>query len=117
MATGRITKRSVEAIPLPVAPKREFLWDDTLKGFGVMVTERGVRSYILQYRLGGRGHPTKRATIGQHGNPWTAEKAREHATDLLEAVRKGIDPVEAARVNATSHRSPSYAGKWVTAED
>jgi integrase len=97
MAQGRITKRSVEAIPLPIPGKRSFLWDDTLKGFGVMVMSSGVRSYILQYRLGGRGHPTRRATIGQHGNPWTAEKAREHAADLLIFVRKGIDPVEAER--------------------
>jgi integrase len=100
MAVGRITKRSVEAIALPSIGKREFLWDDTLKGFGVMVTGNSVRSYVLQFRLGGRGHPTKRATIGQHGNPWTAERARERAADLLEDIRKGIDPVEAERQRA-----------------
>jgi len=92
MATGRLTKRSVEAIALPAKGKRNHLWDDTLKGFGAMVTHTGVRSYVLQYRMGGRGHPSQTITIGRHGSPWTAEKARERAADLLEQVRKGIDP-------------------------
>ncbi|WP_395223980.1 Arm DNA-binding domain-containing protein, partial [Salmonella sp. SAL00541] len=57
-----------------------------------MVTHTGVRSYLLQYRMGGRGHPSQTITIGRHGSPWTAEKAREQAADLLELVRKGVDP-------------------------
>ena len=97
MAVGRITKRTVDAIPLPVGTARAYLWDDTLKGFGVMVTSKGARSYLIQYQMGGRGTPTKRFTIGRHGSPWTAEKARDRAADLLEMVRKGVDPVEDQR--------------------
>lgn len=104
MAVARITKTAVEGIELPTAGKRAFLWDDRLKGFGVMVTSNGVRSYIVQYRIGGRGNPTKRATIGWHGSPWTAEKARERAADLLEDIRKGIDPVEAEKARQASRR-------------
>ncbi len=59
-----------------------------------MVTAKGSRSYLVQFQMGGRGFPTKRATIGRHGSPWTAEKARERAADLLEMVRKGINPVD-----------------------
>lgn len=98
MATGRITKRSVEAVALPPEGSRAYLWDDTLKGFGVMVTPAGSRSYLVQYRIGGRGAPTERYTIGKHGSPWTAEKARDRATDLLELVRKKISPVQADRL-------------------
>lgn len=97
MAVGRITKRSAEAIPLPVGTARAYLWDDTLKGFGVMVTAKAARSYLVQYQIGGRGAPTRRYTIGRHGSPWTAEKARERATDILELVRRGVDPVEQER--------------------
>ncbi|WP_426262983.1 tyrosine-type recombinase/integrase [Sphingomonas sp. PWP1-2] len=97
MATGRITKRSVDAIPLPVIGARSYLWDETLKGFGVMVTHKAARSYLVQYRIGGRGAPTRRYTIGQHGSPWTAERARERAEELLEQIRRKIDPVEADR--------------------
>jgi len=97
LATGKITKRSVEAVPPPEPGKREHLWDSTLKGFGVMVTDKGVRSYLVQYRIGGRGNPTRRVTIGQHGSPWTAEKARVRAADLLEQVRQKVDPFDAER--------------------
>lgn len=99
MAVGRITKRSVEAIPLPVGKARTYLWDDTLKGFGCMVTAAGSRSYLVQYQIGGRGSSTERATIGRHGSPWTAEKARDRAGDLLELVRKGISPCKQAKAD------------------
>ena len=64
-----------------------------------MVMPSGARSYLVQYQMGGRGTPTRRATIGRHGSPWTAEKARDHAADLLEMIRKGIDPAEKAKAD------------------
>ena len=97
MATGKITKESVEAVTIPPTGKRAHLWDDTLKGFGVMVTDRGVRSYLIQYRLHGRASKSKRVTIGKHGSPWTAKKARDRAAELLEQVRRKIDPFDALK--------------------
>jgi integrase len=82
---------------LPVGTARSYLWDDTLKGFGCMVTAAGARSYLVQYQMGGRGTPTRRATIGRHGSPWTADKARDQAGELLVMIRRGVDPVEDAR--------------------
>ncbi|KAB7645554.1 tyrosine-type recombinase/integrase [Polymorphobacter fuscus] len=96
MAVGKLTKRSVEALATP-EKGRAFLWDDTLKGFGVMLTHKGQRSYVVQYRIGGREGTTQRATIGQHGNPWTQETARARAVELLDLVRRKIDPVQADR--------------------
>ena len=104
MAVGKITKRAVDAVAKP-ASGRAFLWDDTLKGFGLMVTHKGARSYILQYRIGGRGSPTRRATIGQHGNPWTAEQARDRAEELLGMVRRKIDPVVADKGRLAAERA------------
>ncbi|RYE38227.1 MAG: DUF4102 domain-containing protein, partial [Hyphomicrobiales bacterium] len=99
VTTGKITKRSVEAIEAPIkgSQKRAHLWDTTLKGFGVMVTDGGVRSYLIQYRIGGRGSQTRRVTIGKHGSPWTADRARDRAAELLEQVRRNIDPFDAER--------------------
>lgn len=97
VTVARITKRSVEAVLVPVASARSYLWDDQLKGFGLMVTPKGARSYVVQFRIGGRGAPTRRYTIGKHGSPWTAEKARERAVEILELIRKKIDPIEADR--------------------
>lgn len=100
MGLGRITKRSVDAL-VPPARGKDHLWDETVKGFGVSITANGVRSYVLQYRMGGRGTPTKTFTIGRHGSPWTAEAARSRALDLKELVRQGIDP----RVETATRRA------------
>lgn len=97
VATGKITKRSVDAVAVPPSGRRAYLWDDDVKGFGLMVTDRGVRSYIVQYRIGGRGAPTRRITIGRHGSPWTPDAARKRALDLLEQVRRNVDPFDLER--------------------
>lgn len=68
-----------------------FLWDDDLKGFGVKSTPAGAKIYLIQYRMGGRGAPTLRWTIGRHG-AWTAASAREEAERLLRDVAVGLDP-------------------------
>lgn len=116
MGTGRITKRSVEAIQKPSEGSRAYLWDDLLKGFGVMVTPAGSRSYLVQYRMGGRGSPTRRYTIGKHGSPFTAERAREVAIGVLETVRKGTDPVDAARLAVTEAQAARADGKRLAFE-
>jgi integrase len=103
--TARITKRSVEAFPLPAPGKRTHLWDDQLKGFGLMVTSAGARSYVVQYRVGGRSANIRRVVIGKHGSPWTAERARRRAEDLLELVRKKVDPFEAERERLIAERA------------
>jgi integrase len=95
MPTGKITKRSVDAIS--AASGDTFLWDVDLKGFGLKVTAKGAKTYLLQYRMGGRECPTRRYTIGPHGSPWTPESARQRAQELLLLVRRGIDPAEAER--------------------
>lgn len=94
MAIGKITKEAVDGVPLPPKGGRSYLWDSILKGFGLMVTDRGARSYIVQYRIGGRGNPTRRVTIGKHGSPWTPSKARERAAEILEDVRRKQDPFD-----------------------
>lgn len=88
MATGKVTADAVKA--LQAGPRDEFLWDDKLAGFGVKVTPTGGRVYLLQYRVGGRGHKTKRYTIGRDG-VWKAGQARLEAERLLGLVDRGTD--------------------------
>ena len=97
LATGRITKRTVDAVEIPPVGKRAYLWDDRLKGFGVMVTPAGTRCYLIQYKLGGRAGKTRRFSIGHHGNPWTTDRARDRSAELLEMVRRGVDPMAVDR--------------------
>jgi integrase len=95
MAVGRITITSVNAAE--ARARDSFLWDDVLHGFGLKVTPAGARSYIYQYRLGGREAAKKRWTIGRHASPWTPKTARAEAERLSHLVGQGIDPVEAER--------------------
>jgi integrase len=64
-----------------------------LKGFVLVVTPAGAKSYAVDYRAGsGRGAPKRRLTIGKHGSPWTPEMARTEAKRLLAEVAAGRDP-------------------------
>src|SRR3954453_7159971 len=85
----RITKRVVDgAAP---AAKDAFVWDTDVPGFGLKITPAGRRTFILQYRLGGRSGSTKRLTLGQFGGI-TAEEARGEAKKLLGTGARGEDP-------------------------
>lgn len=64
MATGRITKRAVDALTCPPGKDREILWDEALAGFGVAAFPTGRKAYVAQYRRHGR---SRRVTIGEHG--------------------------------------------------
>ncbi|MCK9549764.1 site-specific integrase [Aquamicrobium sp.] len=94
MANQRLTKKVVDAAETPTK-NDAFIWDTELKGFGLRITPRGVKSYVLQYRM--KGQPARRMTLGGHGNPWTAETARKEAERRLIKIKQGIDPVEEER--------------------
>jgi integrase len=115
MATGRITKRSVDALTPRTGDT--FLWDDELRGFGVKVTPTGRKGYIYQYRMGGRGTPTKRWTIGPHGSPWTAVTARTEAERLALLVGQGVDPVEDDKQRKRSAATLEFSGYLDTFRD
>ena len=93
MATGKISKRTVDSIE-PTS-KVQFLWDTDLKGFGVKITPAGAISYLIQFRMGGREAKTRRYTIGAHGSPWTPATARGEAERLSHLIAQGVDPVDA----------------------
>lgn len=99
MATTRINKTTVDAAQ--PGEKDVLLWDDRLPGFGCKVTPTGSRVFVYQYRLGGRGSPVRRYTIGKHG-VLTTDQARRHAKMLALKVSQGTDPqrvkVETARI-------------------
>jgi integrase len=95
MATGKITKRTVDALKKGKADT--FLWDTDCKGFGVKRTPAGKAVFLLQYRLhGGRAGKTKRYTIGPMGT-WTPDSARTEAERLMRLVAQGIDPMDALK--------------------
>ena len=86
---ARISKRTVDAIPVPPEGEEARLWDIDVKGFFLRVYSSGRRVYALKYRLG----PLQRIyTIGVHGSPYTPETARDAAEKALRRVADGEDP-------------------------
>lgn len=85
---AKITKRVVDAAES--RDKDYVIWDDELPGFGLRVFASGKRSYVIQYRAGGR---SRRYTIGLHG-VWTPETARQEAKSQLGRVARGDNPAE-----------------------
>jgi len=93
---AKITTRVVDAAQNRSAAY--LLRDSEVKGFVLVVTPAGAKSYAVDYRAGsGRGAPKRRLTIGKHGWPWTAETARAEAKRLLAEVAAGRDPAAARR--------------------
>lgn len=91
MPTIDLTAAAIGAARVPEGKEREFFWDSTLPGFGLMVTAAGARSWVVQYRAHGN---SRRMSI-PGGKPLAA--AKKEAKVILGAVAKGGDPLAEKR--------------------
>jgi integrase len=64
--------------------------DAIVPGFGVRVTEKGQKTFVLITRFPGASNPTRRA-LGNYGE-LTLEAARKKARKWLELIQAGKDP-------------------------
>jgi integrase len=87
----RLTPTFTEKAITDPGTERTLFWDETLPGFGLMVTKSGHRSFVYQYRAGGR---SRRMTF-----PFKMglEKARKEAKKALGGVAAGGDPLQERR--------------------
>lgn len=85
----RISDKLVRGLAVPVKGNR-ITYDAELRGFGVRITAKGVRSFILNYRCKGR---ERRITIGRYPE-WTVLAARKQAEEYRRAIDLGNDPLE-----------------------
>ena len=94
----KLTKRAMDALrdKATVESKTLYQWDTDLTGFGAVCTKTGSCSYFIEYRLGGRGTPSKRVTIGKHG-VLTPDEARKVAKAELGKVARGTDVAQAKK--------------------
>ncbi len=86
----KLTKTKVESLPVPIHKDQEFYWDSETKGFGVRVTAKGAKSYVVQRPVHGK---TRRFTLGPHG-VLTCDEARKRAMTMLLDMMDGINPQE-----------------------
>jgi integrase len=94
---AKINKRTLDA--LQPKDKDYWVWDDSLKGFGVRVKPSGRISFMIQYRVLGGSRTPKKLTLGAYGK-LTPTEARALARDRLAAVAHGGDP--AAEIKAAT---------------
>jgi integrase len=90
----RLTKRAIDALP---TPKSDVVyWDATSPGFGVKVTPKGRKVFVVLYRTGGAGSKLRKYTIGPYGRV-TLHQARVAAQKVFAAKLEGRDPAAEKR--------------------
>jgi integrase len=90
----RLTKSTIDALP---TPKSDVVyWDAGCPGFGVKVTPKGRKVFIVLYRTGGAGSKLRKYTIGPYGRV-TLHQARVAAQKVFAAKLEGRDPAAEKR--------------------
>src|SRR5205809_6423122 len=84
----RLTKSTIDALPTPQSDV--VYWDSGCPGFGVKVTPKGRKVFIVLYRTGGAGSKLRKYTIGPYGRV-TLHQARVAAQKVFAAKLEGRD--------------------------
>src|SRR5229473_2020415 len=84
----RLTKSAIDALPTPQSDA--IYWDAGCPGFGVKVTPKGRKVFIVLYRTGGAGSKLRKYTIGPYGRV-TLHQARVAAQRVFAAKLDGRD--------------------------
>ena len=90
----RMTKSSIDALRTPV--KDMVYWDDGCPGFGVKVTPKGRKVFVVLYRTAGAGSRLRKYTIGPYGRV-TLHQAKIVAQKVFTAKLEGRDPAAEKR--------------------
>src|SRR5262245_56723631 len=90
----RLTKTAIDA--LPTSQSDAVYWDLGYPGFGVKVTPKGRKVFIVLYRTGGAGSRLRKYTIGPYGRV-TLHQARVAAQRVFTAKLDGRDPAAEKR--------------------
>jgi integrase len=90
----RLTKSAIDALPTPRSDV--VYWDAGFPGFGVKVTPKGRKVFVVLYRTGGAGSKLRKYTIGPYGRV-TLHQARLAAQKVFAAKLEGRDPAAEKR--------------------
>jgi integrase len=84
----KLTKSVIDALPTP--SKDIVQWDSACPGFGVKVTPKGRKVFVVLYRTAGAGSRLRKYTIGPYGRV-TLNQARVTAQKIFAARLDGRD--------------------------
>ena len=94
MPRVKLTKNSIDS--LPTSASDTIYWDAGCPGFGVKVTPKGRKVFVVLYRTGGAGSRLRKYTIGVFGRI-TLHQARVAAQRVFAAKLEGRDPAAEKR--------------------
>jgi hypothetical protein len=89
MPRSKLTKSVIDALPTP--EKDLVYWDQGCPGFGVKVTPKGRKVFVVLYRTAGACSQLRKFTIGPYGRV-TLHQARVAAQKIFAARLEGRDP-------------------------
>ncbi|MFZ2082748.1 MAG: integrase arm-type DNA-binding domain-containing protein [Xanthobacteraceae bacterium] len=90
----KLTKSTIDSLRTPNSDV--VYWDAGVPGFGVKVTPKGRKVFIVLYRTGGAGSKLRKYTIGPYGRV-TLHQARVAAQKVFAARLEGGDPAAEKR--------------------
>src|SRR6201982_1482125 len=123
----RLTKSAIDALPTPRSDV--VYWDAASPGFGVKVTPKGRKVFVVLYRTGGAGSRLRKYTIGPYGRVTFHQargaaqqgfaarlEGRDLAAEKLEARKKTVaDRVEdLLEAFITQHVSQNRSARWTS---
>jgi integrase len=105
----KLTERLLDGLPQAAtkAGKTVYYYDTVQPRFGAACTKNGAVSFFVQYRMGGRGTPSKRLVLGKRGEI-TLDAARKMAEQKRGEVRRGIDIVQAKKDAREKHTGLTF---------
>jgi integrase len=90
IAKKELTDVAIRKAKPPAAGKREIMWDGLVPGFGLRLTDKGKKTFVLVKRYGGAVQPSPRK-IGEYGVV-SLDEARETAREWTKLIKIGKDP-------------------------
>ena len=104
----KLTKSMIDQ--LAIKGQAYVIWDESIRGFGIKVTPKGKKIFILQQRM--KGGKELRLTLGRYG-ALVLSDAKELAQEHLLDIAKGIDPREQKKQAAAQEKqSMSFREFW-----
>jgi integrase len=96
MPSTRLTQAVVDKVR-PPAEGRITYWDKILPGFGLRISAKGRRTWLVMYRVRGK---QVAETFGTTALNPSLSDARERARESLLAAKRGVNPVAERRAQA-----------------
>lgn len=110
----RFTEKTLASLALPDGVADKIWFDDDLSGFGLRIRSGGKRTWIVQYKHGGKQRRMTLGTVdlasrgGKHGS-LNLVAARKTAKDKLASVHLGSDP-QGEKIETRSHAGRTLNG-------